>query len=89
MKVLFAYYGLSCANGEIREDVKDRSTDWVAKLCDGKSVCKGTVHTSVLTDPYGGCAKDFFAVAQCEDGRIITNLVRSEAQNREFSLACN
>ena len=37
--------------------VVDRSTNWEKGLCDGKNLCSGTVHTSVLTDPYSGCTK--------------------------------
>lgn len=87
MTVLYAYYGISCAS-QIRQNVLDITTNWAKGLCDGKKSCSGTVHTSVLTDPYGGCKKDFLVVAQCEGGNIISNLVTREAQGKQFSLRC-
>ena len=88
MTVKFAYYGVSCANGDLNEATQDRTTSWVASLCDGRKSCSGHVHTSVLTDPYGGCPKDFLAVAECSDGSIVADLLRKEAQGRTFHLAC-
>ena len=88
MKVVFAYYGISCANGDLKQANQDRSTKWAAGLCDGKNECKGMVHTSVLTDPYYGCRKDFLVVAECDNGKIIADLVSPEAQGKEFSLTC-
>ena len=79
MTVKFAYYGVSCANGVLNEATQNRTTTWVASLCDGVSSCSGYVHTSILTDPYGGCRKDFLAVAECNDGSIIADLLRGEA----------
>ena len=69
---------------------QDRSTDWAAGLCNGKISCSGKVHTSVLTDPYHGCAKDFVVVALCaaDDGKVIADFVQKEAQGRDFSLSC-
>ena len=87
MEVLYAYYGISCAR-TIRSDVQVRSTNWVKGLCNGKTSCSGRVHTSILTDPYGGCAKDFLVVAKCGNGKIISNLVTKEAQGKSFSLKC-
>lgn len=87
MKVLYAYYGISCASN-IDHANQDRTTDWAKGLCDGKVSCSGRVHTSVLTDPYPGCAKDFLVVAECANGKIISNLVTREAQGKDFSLQC-
>ena len=89
MTVKFAYYGVSCAHGILNKDTQDRTTTWVGSLCNGKSSCSGYVHTSVISDPYIGCSKDFLAVAECSDGSVITDLLRSEAQGRTFHLACN
>ena len=87
MTVLYAYYGISCTS-QIEQDVLDTSTNWAKGICDGKDSCTGMVHTSVLTDPYPGCGKDFLVVAQCADGKIISNLVTPEAQGKQFSLQC-
>ena len=87
MTVQYAYYGISCTS-QIKQNVVDRSTNWAKGLCDGKNSCSGTVHTSVLTDPYLGCAKDFIVVAECANGKIISNLVKPEAQGKQFSLEC-
>ena len=89
MKVKFAYYGVSCANGVLKQDTIKRTTNWVGSLCNGRSSCSGVVHTSILTDPYGGCRKDFLAVAECSGGRVITTLLKPEAQGQAFHLACN
>lgn len=88
MKIVYAYYGVSCANGHLRPNVQHISTNWAAGLCNGRSSCGGTVHTSILGDPYYGCPKDFIVVAKC-DGNVIANLVPKEAQGRQFYLACN
>lgn len=87
MNVLYAYYGASCASQIILGN-QIRSTNWVKSLCDGNNSCTGRVHTSVLTDPYYGCSKDFIAVAQCPGGQIISNLVTREAQGKYFHLQC-
>lgn len=87
MTVLYAYYGISCTS-QIQQNVLDITTNWAKGLCDGNNSCSGTVHTSVLTDPYPGCQKDFLVVAQCEGGNIISNLVTREAQGKQFSLQC-
>lgn len=88
MRTVFAYYGVSCANGNLVLPNQFLSTHWVSTLCNGKTSCSGTVHTSILLDPYYGCQKDFIAVAECPDGRIIADLVQKEAQNRNFFLSC-
>ena len=88
MKVLYAYYGVTCARGNHMKANQDRSTDWAAGICDGKISCSGTVLTSVLTDPYRGCAKDLVVVAQCADGRVIADLVPRPSQGKDFSLSC-
>ena len=57
MTVLYAYYGLSCANGDVRKSYQDRTTRYAKNLCDGKNSCSGYIHTSIITDPYYGCRK--------------------------------
>ena len=92
MRVIFAYYGVSCANvyyGDLRHNDQYTSTNWAKSLCSGKNTCSGYVHTSILGDPYYGCHKDFLVVAECSNGQIIADLVAKEAQGRTFSLACN
>ena len=89
MKVLFAYYGLSCAKGDIKADNQHRSTKWAAKLCNGKNYCQLRVHNSVLTDPYVGCPKDFIVVAQCPNGKIIAKAVPPVAgEGQRITLFC-
>ena len=85
MKVKFAYYGVNCANFNLRKDVQDRSTQWVARMCNGKSSCQGRVHNGALTDPYRGCHKHFIAVAECSNGQVIAKLVR---EGHSLSLSC-
>ena len=58
MTVKFAYYGLACSSGVLKESNQQHSTKWIARLCDGKFSCQSMVHNSVLTDPYPGCSKD-------------------------------
>jgi hypothetical protein len=87
MEVLFAYYGVSCAGGQLRWAVQDRSTRWAAKLCNGKTSCNGMVNTGDLTDPYYGCGKDFIIIAACNDN-VVAALVRPEANQQRFHLAC-
>lgn len=90
MKVLFAYYGLSCAKGVIRTDNQFRSTRWAEQLCDGKNYCRGTVRNSVLTDPYRGCPKDFIIVAQCPNGNIIAKAVPPvPGEGQLIALSCH
>ena len=88
MRVIFAYYGVSCANGDVRHGVQFTSTNWAKSLCDGKNYCSGTVHTSSLGDPYRGCHKDFVVVAECRNGQVVADFVKGEAQGSTFSLAC-
>lgn len=89
INVKFGYYGLSCARGVLRKSNIRRSTRWIARLCNGKTSCRGRVHNSVLTDPYRGCPKDFIVVAQCSDGRIIANAVRAKpGEGQWISLSC-
>ena len=88
MTVLYAYYGLSCAKGNVQKSNQDRSTKYVKHLCDGKNSCSGYVHTSILTDPYHGCEKDFLVVAQCPGGEIISSHLTPEAQGKTFRLTC-
>ena len=89
MRVLYAYYGLSCADSDIWPSANQRiSTDWVSSVCNGKTSCSGLVSVSVLRDPYYGCHKDFVAVAVCGGGRIISTHVPPEADGHYFSLAC-
>ena len=89
MRVLFAYYGVSCASGMISPSSNEyKSTDWVSRLCNGKNYCSGVVSVSVLGDPFYGCHKDFLAVAECDYGRIIATRVSPEAHGRHFTLQC-
>jgi hypothetical protein len=89
MKVKFAYYGLDCAGGVIRKSNQQHSTQWIARLCDGRSSCHGTVHNSVLTDPYPGCPKDFIAVAECSNGKVIAKAVAAKRnEGQQISLSC-
>ena len=89
MKVIYAYYGLACARGKLRDDNQRRSTQWAARLCNGKTSCTGRVHNSVLTDPYGGCPKDFIIVAKCSNGKIIAGAVPPvPGEGQRISLSC-
>ena len=91
MKVKFAYYGLTCAKaiGYLSESNKQRSTRWIAHLCNGRHSCQGRVHNSVLTDPYPGCPKGFIVVAECSNGKIITKEVPPKGgEGQKISLAC-
>ena len=87
MTILYAYYGISCAS-HIDVQNQIRSTNWARSLCDGRNSCSGRVHTSVLTDPYFGCSKDFLVIARCANGLLVSNLVTPEAQGKDFSLVC-
>ena len=88
MTVLYAYYGLSCANGDVQKSNQDRTTSYAKHLCDRKNSCSGYVHTSIITDPYYGCEKDFLVVAQCPGGEIISSHLTPEAQGKTFRLTC-
>ena len=88
MRVIFAYYGLRCSNGDINNQNQYRSTQWVASLCNGKNYCTGVVSVNILGDPYPGCCKDFLAVAECSNGQIVADAVRCEANGQHFALAC-
>ena len=90
IKILYAYYGLSCARGVLRKNVQVRSTAYAKRKCEGKQSCRALVHTRFLTDPYRGCAKDFIVVASCKNGaEIISSHVTREAQGKHFSLKCS
>ena len=88
--MIYAYYGVSCARGNLRKSVQLRSTKWAARFCNGKTSCSGRVshHNRALTDPYYGCRKDFIVVAKCSNGKIVADLVRKEASGRRFKLNC-
>ena len=86
MKVLFAYYGVRCVRGPLRKSNQLRSTSFAKSRCNGRSFCKGVVNNHVLTDPYGGCPKNFIVVAKCANGKIIADLVHHEGQY--FHLNC-
>ncbi len=88
MTVQFAYYGLSCVQYELEYLDQYVSTNWVRKLCNGRTSCSGTVSTTVLMDPYHGCAKDFLAIAECPNGDVITDFLSKEAEGTTFSLHC-
>ena len=64
IEVVFAYYGISCADGgNLKWDDQRLSTQWAASLCDGKTgFCSGRVTKEVLGNPYPGCSKDFFVI---------------------------
>ena len=89
IKVEFAYYGLSCAKGILKKGNQYRSTNWISRLCNGRSYCSGRVHNSVLTDPYYGCPKDFLVVARCSNGRVIVKSVAARGgEGQIISLSC-
>ena len=89
MTVKFAYYGLACSKGVLKESNQKRSTQWIASLCNGKHSCQGRVHNSVLTDPFPGCPKDFIVVAECSNGKVIAEAVpRKGGEGQKISLAC-
>ena len=90
MKVIYAYYGTSCANGHLTQAIQDRSTKYAADRCDGRSSCNVVVrHTDAdLGDPYVGCPKDFIVVAKCGDGQIVADSVTPEASGHSFELVC-
>ena len=67
MRVLFAYYGVSCAKGNLRKSVQRLSTKWAARLCNGKTKCGGRVTNSNLMS--GGCLKDYYNVYRC--GKVL------------------
>jgi hypothetical protein len=80
---------IACAGGDIRKINQRRSTQWIARLCNGRSSCQGRVHNSVLTDPYPGCPKDFIAVAECSNGKIVSKAVLAKpGEGQQISLAC-
>ena len=88
--MLFAYYGVSCAKGNLRKSVQSLSTKWAARLCNGKTKCSGRVTNGNLrSDPYGGCPKDYIVVAKCSNGKIIADAVKAIAgEGERFSLDC-
>ena len=43
MRVIFAYYGLSCAGDDLSDLVQYKSTDWARKFCKGKEFYTGQV----------------------------------------------
>ena len=53
-----------------------------------RRTCSGRINTSVLTDPYFLCKKDFVVVALCADGKVVADFVQSEAKGRDFFLSC-
>lgn len=88
MKVIFAYYGLSCASHGLQQSNQYRTTKWAQGLCDGKDHCTGVISRAIITDPYYGCSKDFLIIARCSNGQIIADLVPKSADDKSFSLAC-
>ena len=90
MKVVFAYYGTSCAKGHLTQSTQDRSTKYAADRCDGRFSCNvvlSRTHDN-LGDPYRGCEKDFIVVAKCGNGKIVADSVTREASDRNFKLNC-
>ena len=90
MKVIYAYCGVSCAEGNLKKSIQTRSTNWAASVCNGKSKCSGKVsHSdSALADFYPQCNKDFIVVAECSNGKIIADQVKKRAIGKKFSLDC-
>ena len=90
--MIYAYYGVSCANGNLQKKNQQFSTNWAGRLCNGKTKCSGRVsHLRIaFMDPYYGCQKDFIVVAKCSNGKIIADLVKrpAEASGRRFYLDC-
>ena len=88
--MLFAYYGVSCAKGNLRKSVQRLSTKWAARLCNGKTKCGGRVtNSNLMSDPYRGCPKDYIVVAKCSNGKIIADAVKAVVNEGEhFSLDC-
>ena len=92
MKILFAYYGVSCASGHLDQNKLERTIEWAKGVCDGQNSCRSNLHTLIQMygDPYPGCGKDFSVEAQCPSGQVISDLVTPEAGNHDkfFSLQC-
>ena len=90
MRVIFAYYGISCAGDNLRDSVQYKSTAWARKLCDGKEFCSGKIDTQTsIGDPYNRCNKDFLVIARCGNGQLIADLLGASADGKYFSLACH
>lgn len=88
IKILYAYYGLACTKGVLRKSVEVRSTAYAKSKCEGKQSCRGMVSNRYLSDPYGGCHKNFIVVASCKNGKeIISSYVTKEG--KYFSLKCS
>ena len=90
MRVLFAYYGVSCAKGHLRKNVEKLSTNYAKRRCNGRSRCSGIVSNRNLgNNPYGYCHKDFIVVAKCSSGKIIYDAVKAVGgEGQRFSLSC-
>ena len=90
MRVLFAYYGVSCAKGNLKKSVQRLSTKWAARQCNGKTKCSGRVTNGNLRcDPYYGCPKDFIVVARCSNGKIIAGAVKAvPGEGQRFYMHC-
>ena len=91
MRILFAYYGLSCAKrNNLKFDVQCKWTRWARDECLGKSTCTSdkVTYTSSLGDPYPYCNKDFLVVAECPDGEIIADYISPSADFKKFTLSC-
>ena len=90
MRVIFAYYGLSCAGDNLKHTVQYQSTAWARKICDGKEFCTGQITTGTsIGDPYHGCNKDFLVIARCGNGELVADYLGRKADNKHFSLACH
>jgi hypothetical protein len=88
MEVVFAYYGVSCADHKLTINNLYESTEFAATECDKKAVCSGIVNMDVLGDPYPKCNKDFIVVAVCTNGNVVSERVSPPADNEEFHLTC-
>jgi hypothetical protein len=89
MRILFSYYGLSCAEDGRDYGVQCKWTRWARDKCLGKSACSSEVNYYLDPgDPYPYCSKDFLVVAECPDGEIISNYIPRPADGKSFSLSC-
>ena len=88
--MIYAYYGVSCARGNLRKSVQSLSTNWASRQCNGKIRCRARVTNGNLrSDPYGGCPKDFIVVAKCPNRKIVADSVKAvPGEGQTFSLNC-
>ena len=85
LRVLFAYYGISCANNRhIWPNILWKSENWVKNRCN-RSSCYGVVTPEDFGNPYPNCNGDFLVVAECDGGVIKWTLTGA---NKLFELFC-